>query len=194
MRLSNFGTTLNNFSNRGVDYDELDSPDCSEIAKENYENWQKLIEKAGTGGQIISVQEAYEIGQSMFAPEVTPRYAYNGYLYLGNPYTNEHYIGIHVYTYLRTTEKKMPSNHKWSGHSEGPTHEVTSSSKYLLDIRDEDSGESKEQEVEKKDLRSGYKFGKSMVIVTDEEQNALKLETKKEMTIIGFLDASEVRI
>jgi ATP-dependent DNA helicase 2 subunit 2 len=152
-----------------------------------------LIQK-GYQGQIISVKKAYEISQECFAPEVNARPSFGGYLYLGNPYINDHWLAISIDMYLRTKDAKLPTNHKYSALSEVGTHNVAAVSKYALDIRDEESDETKEIEIPKEELRKGYKFGKSMLIVNEEVSNAMKLQTKKEMTIIGFVDAEEVCI
>jgi hypothetical protein len=181
-----------------VDYDLLDTPDCPEIVKTNYEHWQKLIAFSRSDpseegvDSIVTLNGAYEQTQQIYTKEVRPTPSFRGYLYLGRPEVNESFLAISINLYLRTKEVRLPSSTKVSAISKEGTKKVQMVSTYLLDVKDEQTNDTMEIEVNKADLLQGFKFGKSTVIVSEEEMAAAKLKTHKEMSIIGFLDADKV--
>lgn len=187
----------------GIDYDKLESPDCDETIKTNYEHWKELIRKSlPEGGEavndesdhIVSLDEAFEQTQMIFIKEVRPTPSYRGYLYLGRPESNQHFLPISINTYLRTKEVRLPTSKKVSAVSQGETKKVSMTSKYFVDVHDDATSAAQELEIPKEDLQKGHKFGKSFLVASEEELNAGKLKTKKEMSIIGFIDADQVRV
>jgi hypothetical protein len=169
--------------------------DCPETIKTNYKYWHELVSRS-KDGDILSLSDAYDLTQEDFVKEVRPTPSYRGYLYLGNPLDNTHFIAINIYMYLRTKEVKPPGTHKWSSLSNGPTYSVVSDSKYLLDTGDNKEGVSETDEVEipKEELERAYKYGKTIVRITEEEMKYQQAKTRKEMAIIGFIPAATVKL
>lgn len=137
-------------------------------------------------GGLISLKIAYDLTQDDFAKEVRPTPSYRGYLYLGDQ-DNKNFLAINIYMYLRTKESKLPSGSKWSMISEGGTHGVERESKYMVEKSEPGVAVNEDEQVEKESLVKGYRFGKSIVKLTEEELMYRKLKTHKEMTIIGFM-------
>lgn len=142
---------------------------------------------------IVTLDEAYEQTQMIFIKEVRPTPSYRGYLYLGRPESNRHFVPISINTYLRTKEVRLPTSKKVSAISQGETKKVNMISKYIVDVHDDATSAAQELEIPKEDLQKGHKFGKSFLMASEDELNAGKLKTKKEMSIIGFIDAEQVR-
>ncbi|KAI8052788.1 SPOC like C-terminal domain-containing protein [Thamnidium elegans] len=174
----------------GADKKELELPDCSEVVKTNYEYWDKLI--SSCDGDIADLEEAYAQTQIIYAKEVAARPSYRGFLYIGSPYANTNFLPISINTYLRTKVISLPSAKKVSSLSEGPTKKVEQDTKFILDIENEGEQHMSEVEVEKHDIQKGYKFGKTILLISNEELGMSKLETKKEMSIIGFVPSKQV--
>lgn len=142
----------------------------------------------------MSLSDAYDLTQEDFVKEVRPTPSYRGYLYLGHPLDNNHFIAINIFMYLRTKEVKPQTTHKWSSLSNGPTYSVESESKYLLDTGDNKEGVSGTDEVEipKEELERAYKYGKTVVKIAEKEMQYQQPKTRKEMAIIGFIPAETV--
>lgn len=176
----------------GVDFEEFQSPSCTDEVKTNYKQWQNLI-KTGHEGDIASLEEAYAQTQSIYIKEVNPRPSYRGYLYLGSPTYNSNFLPISIHTYIRTKATTLPTVKKISGLSKGPTRKVEMVTKYLMPDNEGTTEESPELEVTKENIQKGYKFGKSVVLISSEELAISKLITKKEMSILRFVNAEEVK-
>ncbi|KAI7905002.1 SPOC like C-terminal domain-containing protein [Cokeromyces recurvatus] len=180
----------------GTDYDLYKSADCPEIIRCNYDNWMEMTKRIGNDSEVLSLSEAYGLTQMDYAKEIRSVPSYRGYLYLGNPRTNEHFLAIHIFMYLRTKETKLPIGSKWSALSNGPTHEVIAESKYVIDEDTAASyqgenfiGDQTEIEISKDELEKAFRFGKTIVKISDEEMEVAQLRTNKEMTILGFIPA-----
>lgn len=141
----------------------------------------------------MSLEEAYEQTQTIYVKDVSARPSYRGYLYLGSTTENSNFLPISSNTYLRTKQTSLPTLKKISGLSQGPTRKVEVIRKYLIRTNGKDGEEAQDIEVSKEDLQQGYKFGKSVVLVSSEELAMSKLVTKKEMSILGFVNAESVR-
>jgi ATP-dependent DNA helicase 2 subunit 2 len=176
-----------------VDYEQYQSNNCPDMVKINYDNWHHLVSRS-RDGDILSLTEAYELTQEDFVKEVRPTPSYRGYLYLGHPLENNHFVAINIFMYLRTKEVRPKTSHKWSSLSNGPTYSIVSNSKYMLDTGDNKEGISVSDEVEipKEELERAYKYGKTIVRIAEEEMKYQQAKTRKEMTIIGFIPAATV--
>ncbi|KAI7892671.1 SPOC like C-terminal domain-containing protein [Mucor mucedo] len=176
----------------GAEYEEFQSTSCNEIVKNNYEHWQALI-KSGHEGDIMSLDEAYAQTQTIYVKDVSARPSFRGYMYLGSISENSTFLPISSNTYLRTKQTSLPTLKKLSGLSQGPTRKVEAIRKFLIRANDGKDGEDAQDiEVSKEDIQQGYKFGKSVVLVSSEELAMSKLVTKKEMSILGFVKAESV--
>lgn len=172
------------------DYTSFVNESCSDTVKTNCESWKKLAE--GTReGELMSLAEAYELAMEDSVKEVRPTPTYRGYLYLGTPQDSKHFIGMHIFMYLRSKEVKLPSGKKYSVLGSSGSHQVEKDSKYMIEKPDDQEIVNKDEPVEKESLVKAYRFGKSIVKLTEEEITYRKLKTHKEMTIIGFVPKSK---
>lgn len=152
--------------------------------------------KSSHEGDIVSLEEAFAQTQTIYIKDVLPRPSYRGYMYLGSTSINSTFLSISSNSYLRTKKTTLPTLKKVSGFSDGPTRKVEMIRKYTIKGSDDNEGnpqEPQEIEITKENLQQGYKFGKSVVLVSEEELAMSKLSTKKEMTILGFINSDEVK-
>ncbi|CEP12846.1 hypothetical protein [Parasitella parasitica] len=183
----------------GTDYDRVSELDCPEDIALNYKNWQIFIDKADTAGEILSLQTAYEITQEDSAKEVRPTPAFRGYLYIGDPHENNHVVGISINMYLRTKAVPLPRGHKYSAHSKGPTHKVEPDALYKYDTTASTgtslSADKIDEKVieDKSCLEQAFRFGKTAILISRDEVVSNKFLSKKEMTVIGFIDKNQLK-
>ncbi|KAI8647826.1 SPOC like C-terminal domain-containing protein [Parasitella parasitica] len=183
----------------GTDYSRLSDPDCPEDIALNYKNWQIFIDKADTAGEILSLQTAYEITQEDSAKEVRPTPSFRGYLYIGDPHENNHVVGISIHMFIRTKTVPLPRGHKYSAHSEGPTHKVEPDALYKFDTTANaetslTADEIDETVVEDKTrLEQAFRFGKTAILISRDEVVSNNFSSRKEMTVIGFIDKNQFK-
>ena len=147
--------------------------------------------------QIVTLDEAYEQTQTIFTKEVRPTPNYRGYLYLGRPEPEKEFLPISINMYLRSKKVSLPSGSKVSAvsqRSNGGPQKVDRITTYSVDVSNEETPEVTDMQVEKESLKKGFRFGKSILIISEEEIAAEMLQTKKGMSIIGFVDAKTVKI
>ncbi|KAL9545783.1 hypothetical protein MBANPS3_006984 [Mucor bainieri] len=192
----------------GSDFDMVIEHGCPDIILENHTNWERLIEKSGKGKETITLDEAFAITQEDMSKEVRPTPAFRGYLYLGDPHQSEHVLGIPVFMFIRTKPVPLPSGHKYSVHSSGPSHKVEPSvmykvnndanaktnananagpSSFSLDDADEKIIEDKGR------LEQAFRFGKTAILISRDEVISNKFTSKKELTVIGFIDKKDFK-
>lgn len=190
---------INLLHHSGTDVNHTLEPDCPEDVATNYKNWQLLIDKSEVGGELLSLETAYEFTQMDSAKEVRPTPSYRGYLYIGNPHESKHVIGISVYMYLRTKHVSLPSGHKYSAHSKGPTHKVEADVAYKYDKNPSAATSVLDDDVDgmliedKSRLEKAFRFGKTAILISSDEIVSNKFTSKKELTVIGFVDKKDVR-
>lgn len=150
------------------------------------------VETSEGADPIVSLKEAYDQTQEIYVKEVRPTPTFRGYLYLGRPELNKSFLAISTNIYLRTKEVSLPTGVKVSAISQEGSRKVQMISRFLETVKNAETDEALETDIAKNDLLKGFKFGKSTVILSDEELASTRLKTKKEMSIIGFVDADKV--
>lgn len=184
----------------GTDFKRVQDPDCPENIAINYKNWQLLIDTSETGGEILSLDTAYEFTQMDSARDVRPTPSFRGYLYIGNPHENDHVVGIHVHMYLRTKTVPLPRSHKYSSHSNGPSHKVEPDVLYKYNTNPNAGTSPSVEDVDEKvvddksRLEQAFRFGKTAILISRDEVVSNKFTSKKELTIIGFINKKDVNI
>ncbi|GAN08184.1 ku family DNA helicase [Mucor ambiguus] len=186
----------------GSDFDLVLQHDCPDDIAENYKNWKRLIEESGTRGETMTLEEAYVITQEDVAKEVRPMPAFRGYLYLGDPHKSEHVLGIPVFMFLRTKTLSLPTGHKYSIHSSGPSHKVGPDVMYKVannanakvdplsfSLHDADE----KIIADKSRLEQAFRFGKTVILISRDEVVSNKFTSKKELTVIGFIDKKDFK-
>jgi hypothetical protein len=184
----------------GTDFKRVQNPNCPENIAINYKNWQLLIDSSETGGEILSLDTAYELTQMDSAKDVRPTPSFRGYLYIGNPHENDHVVGINVHMYLRTKTVPLPRSHKYSSHSNGPSHKVEPDVMYKYNANPTADSSLSINNVDEKviddksRLEQAFRFGKTAIMISRDEVVSNKFTSKKELTIIGFINKRDVNI
>jgi ATP-dependent DNA helicase 2 subunit 2 len=138
-----------------------------------------------------------EVVQSLAYPrikKVRPVFSYRGTLTIGDSYNDPDAIAIDVERYPRTKKASAPSASRYvapkdANNAEGNIHGGSVALQRTYKIKNGD----KEEEVEKEQLDKAYKYGASIVPISDSDQNVIKLETTAELTVIGFVEKKGVR-
>ncbi|KAG0174007.1 ATP-dependent DNA helicase II subunit 2 [Apophysomyces sp. BC1034] len=185
--------------------EEEDSEQTLATKEENRRQWVTLVEVLGENSAIYSLSEATDTVNTFYPKEVRPTPVYRGFLKLGDPTTNrDAALSISVLMYARTYEVKLPISKKWStladmlgnGPPEDRSHEVIMDRKYKVinqntteDAEETPAEQKKDVEVRPEDLSKVYTYGKTLVKVTEAEEEYLELKTAQDMSIIGFVDA-----
>lgn len=165
---------------------------------------------------IIDLKDALDQLSTFKVKSVNPTPVFRGDIILGDKQAHpDEALSIPVLMYARTYEFKPPTAKKWSALSEmqdnktqWPTHDVgkevafrvkgsKSSSEAngqssVTQADNDDDGESSRPLLGDQDLERAYPFGKSLVVVTQEDERFMKMSTRAGMFIIGFLNATKV--
>ncbi|KAI8144114.1 SPOC like C-terminal domain-containing protein [Fennellomyces sp. T-0311] len=165
----------------------------------NLAQWKGLVNSL-PNGYLMDLSEAIAESMQFHKKEIRPTPTFRGYLTIGNmtmfPDTS---LSISIMMYARTMEAKMPSAKKWSSLSSvtdvqnangQESHQVVQESKYRMKPSTarneaEESADANEPEVEKAMLEKAYKFGKTLVTITDQDEEFLKLKTDASMVLLG---------
>lgn len=173
--------------------------------KLNAEHWEKFI-KGVPNGELIDYEPVFKEMQRFRKKEVRPSPTYRGYLHLGDPATYpDTSLAISVNMYAHIYEAKVPTAKKWSAisrvvdsHNESGqlSHQVETEKKYTVKPADEANNEGEDtvmsKPVDEKDIQKAYRFGKTLITVSEEVEDYLKLHTEPEMTILGFYHSDAV--
>ncbi|KAJ2956340.1 hypothetical protein NQZ79_g7801 [Umbelopsis isabellina] len=165
---------------------------------------------------IIDLKDALDQLSTFKVKSVNPVPVFRGDIILGDKEAHpDEALSIPVLMYARTYEYKLPTAKKWSALSEmqdnknqWPTHDVgkevsfrVKGSKSSSEVNgqssvtqadNDDDGESSAPLLSDQDLERAYPFGKSLVVVTQEDERFMKMSTRAGMFIIGFLNATKV--
>ncbi|KAI9302799.1 SPOC like C-terminal domain-containing protein, partial [Cunninghamella echinulata] len=192
----------------GVDFDK----DGILNNETNQEGWSNIIKNI-PNGSIHSLSEAYESTQEFKTKEMRPTPIFRGFLHLGN---NETYgtraLTASVNMYAYTSEVKPPAAKKWSTLSDlnlanreslstsdsmatKPSYRVETERRYRIKNIGDISSTQMDVDINALTddaMEKAYCFGKSLVQVTREEEDALVLPTSPGMWIHGFYKKSAV--
>ncbi|TPX69665.1 hypothetical protein SpCBS45565_g02344 [Spizellomyces sp. 'palustris'] len=203
-KVKELGVTFNLI---GYDFDDPDHgikhEHKSDVKAINEEFLRGFTERAE--GNIFSGDEASELLERLRSKSVKPVTVFRGPLTLGDPESHPaESLEIPVWVYNKTAEMKLPSAKKWSalaeaiseGERNGATYgavEMQRTYKPALgdaDLQKDQNGQDKS--ISKDDLVRAYRYGKSLVPFSSEDEEAMKLRTSKGMSILGFVKQSEI--
>ncbi|TPX62530.1 hypothetical protein PhCBS80983_g00274 [Powellomyces hirtus] len=197
---------------------EFDNPDVGikyeDKPKQKAENEKFLRDFAGgLESNVWDGDEAASFLGSLRSKEVRPTPVFTGPLLLGD--TDAHpdeSLNITVRAYNKTTEMKLPSAKKWSTRAEEvPGEERTGELYGKVDMEraykvvagadDTDLGlgstdassSDKEEFLPKDELVRAYRYGKTLVPFSDEDEEAMRLKTVKGISILGFVKRDHVQ-
>lgn len=191
----------------GVDFDDANygfkEEDKPSMKVHNEETLQKLVEKCNNAVYGTMAQAVEELSIPRIKP-VRPFKAYDGPLTLGNPEKYENSLSIHVERYFKTKKAPPPSGSTVVNRSEfsGPS-QFTQGEDVQMDgtslsavhqvrnykVNDPDAPGGK-KDVPHEELSKGYQYGRTVVPFNDSDWNVIKLETKKQFSIVGFVPFS----
>ena len=137
-----------------------------------------------------------EVIDSLQAPpvkSVRPVPSYRGLLTIGDRDRYDDAIAIDVERYPRTKRAVAQSASKYvapqqaSGNKEIQGGNVTLQRTYKI------KKEGEEVEVDKQELEKAYLYGRTIVNISDADQNVTKLETESQLSIVGFVEKRGVQ-
>jgi ATP-dependent DNA helicase 2 subunit 2 len=138
-----------------------------------------------------------EVIASLDAPRVRavkPIPSYRGYLTIGNRDRYDNAIAIDVERYPRTKRATAQSASKYVApqESSGKKEDAIQGGNVTLQRTYKIKREGEEVEVEKEELEKAYLYGRTIVNISDADQNVTKLDTQAELSIVGFVDKTGV--
>ncbi|KAJ3154968.1 X-ray repair cross-complementing protein 5 [Geranomyces michiganensis] len=158
---------------------------------------------------IWSGDTAADFLGSLRSKEVRPTPVFRGPLILGDTELYpERSLSIPIAAYNKTSEAKLPTAKKWSSLAESIPDaprldesfgRVDMERKYKfvaaedVDLNNVDAGagsdgaDEEDADINKEDLVRAYKYGKTLVPLSVEDEAAMKLQTQKGMSVIGFV-------
>jgi ATP-dependent DNA helicase 2 subunit 2 len=166
---------------------------------------EKLVSKCNNAVYGTMVQAVEELSMPRIK-SVRPFKAYDGALTLGDPAKYENALSIHVERYFKTKRAAPPSgslvvNRSEFGGPSQPTQDddvemsgtglsgVQQMRNYKVNDPDAPGGK---RDVEFSDLAKGYQYGRTVVPFSESDFSVIKLETKKEFAIVGFIPSHNV--
>ncbi|KAJ3316513.1 X-ray repair cross-complementing protein 5, partial [Blyttiomyces sp. JEL0837] len=193
-----------------------DGPDDEDISRRaNNERMLRNFAKK-TSGQVFQGDEALSLLQELRSKTVNASRLISDNLVLGNPFAEDadgdgdgqkSSIVIAVHAFAKIKETKMPSGKKWSKvaaeavdvDDEAVRGDVSMSRTYTVvqaalgdDGADGAAGGEDDLELQKEDLVKAYKYGKDLVPFSEEDKQAMKLNSTKGLFMLGFLKESDV--
>lgn len=199
-----------------MDFDDADygfkEEDKSSRKAENEKTLAELVGKCKNAVFGTMAQAVEELSIPRIKP-VRPFKTYDGVLTLGNPEENPNAMSIAVERYFKTKLAHPPSASTVvvkSEHNGGPSRsqapaademegvEATGDFSGVKQVRtyrvnDPDAPGGK-KDVEFESLSKGYMYGRTVVPISESDQNITKLETKKSFEIIGFIPWTSVSV
>lgn len=138
-----------------------------------------------------------EVVASLEAPrvkKVRPVHSYKGYLTIGDINKYDNAIAIDVERYPRTKRATAQSASKYVAPQEsaGKKGEAIQGGNVTLQRTYKIKRDGEEVEVEKEELEKAYLYGRTIVNISDADQDVTKLETAAELSIVGFVDKAGV--
>lgn len=167
---------------------------------------QKLVDKCDTGIYGTMAQAVEELSIPRIKT-VKPFKSYDGMLTLGDPAKYETALSIHVERYFKTKRAAAPSastvvtQPNLAGPSQaffdggdvamGGTEfsDVKQMRSYRVNDPDAPGGK---KDVPMEELEKGYQYGRTVVPFSESDYSVIKLETKKQFSILGFIPWSSV--
>ncbi|KAM7197748.1 ATP-dependent DNA helicase [Rhypophila sp. PSN 637] len=194
----------------GVDFDDAEygfkEEDKSSIKRRNEEALEKLISQCNLAVYGTMAQAVDELSVPRIK-HVRPFKSYDGALTLGDPTSYQSALSIHVERYFKTKRAAVPSastvviKQESGGHSQS-TQTMDEEDAQMdgvefsgvkqlrtYKVNDPDAPGGK-KDVEMDDLAKGYQYGSTVVPFSESDLNITKLETKKGLTVLGFVPFS----
>jgi len=139
-----------------------------------------------------------EVIDSLQAPpvkSVRPVPSYRGLLTIGDRDRYDDAIAIDVERYPRTKRAVAQSASKYVApqQASGDKDKEIQGGNVTLQRTYKIKREGEEVEVDKQELEKAYLYGRTIVNISDADQNVTKLETESQLSIVGFVEKKGVR-
>lgn len=202
----------------GVDFDDPEygfKEEGKSAQKTQNEAFLKdLTEKCnGVFGTMAQAIEELDIPR---LKTTKPVHSYRGTLTLGDPANYDTALSIDVERFPRTMIAKPPSasafvlrsddgqpsqstgtvmgdGEKGGGAQSNGNNLTNVRSAYSYTVKDEDAPGGK-KDVARDDLAKGYEYGRTVVPISESDENITKLESEAAMEIVGFVPKDKVQI
>jgi ATP-dependent DNA helicase 2 subunit 2 len=128
--------------------------------------------------------------------KVRPVPSYRGVLTIGDPNRYDDAIAIDVERYPRTKKASAQSASKYvpSQEDQAAGDPASQGTNVALQRTYKFKKDGEDVEVAKEDLDKAYLYGRTIVNISDADQNVTKLETTAELGILGFVQKPGVEI
>ena len=138
-----------------------------------------------------------EVVSSLEVPavkKVRPVPSYRGLLTLGNRDKYDDAIAIDVERYPRTKRAVAQSASKYVSPQEtsGNQANAIQGGSVTLQRTYKIKKDGEDVEVEKEELEKAYLYGRTIVNISDADQNVTRLETESQLSIVGFVEQKGV--
>jgi len=175
----------------GVDFDDAEygfkEEDKSTTKAQNERLLKQLVEESG--GMLGTMQEAID---GLARPNVKQTRSvptYKGQLRLGDPEQYDTALTIDVERYAKVMVRRPPTASAYAlktGASQAmQTDNLTNvRNSFMYTIKDE---EGVDKNVERDELAKGYEYGRTVVPISETDENITKLETTQSYDILGFI-------
>ncbi|OLL26973.1 ATP-dependent DNA helicase II subunit 2 [Neolecta irregularis DAH-3] len=186
----------------GVDFDdpeygvkEEDKPSVKRVNEEIYRRICRI-----SAGTFITVNELVDGLEDPDVEVTRSTSTYSGNLTIGNPDDPES-LSIAINRYLATRVQAAPTTQSYSAELRAPltdsvdedlkTHKVEQHRIYRIPAAGPNEPD---EEIDKDDVHKGFKYGKSIVPISQEEESLLQYPCKKGYEIIGFVSEDQVLV
>ncbi|EPY52637.1 Ku domain-containing protein Pku80 [Schizosaccharomyces cryophilus OY26] len=187
----------------GVDFDDPGTQTFEHSKdpekKENESQLKHFVDSCK--GTVLTFQEAERILGGPCMHRVRPIAVFKGSLTIGSEGDNENSVSMHVERYPRTRLTKPPTSSAFNASLKQPKEEENQEqfsssqekpweSNAVSTVRSyvvRDSQTTEAFEVDRKDLESGYSYGRTIVPISRSDEDILALETKAGYEILGFI-------
>ncbi|KAJ3206608.1 X-ray repair cross-complementing protein 5, partial [Clydaea vesicula] len=166
------------------------------IDRKNEEILKEITEFSN--GLIFLDREAISALSQLRTKSVKPTTLLRAPLTFGDPESHpEETLSISVYTYLKTSELSAKSAKKWSSIAENTEPESRTCKvdtvRTLKVTKTNEDGMDEDITVEKEDLIKAYRFGKTLVRYTADDEEAMKFRCSKGLSILGFVKKQKIK-
>ena len=141
-------------------------------------------------GFCFTEEEAVDALSGFKTKKTKPVTTFRGPSHIGDSESQpDRSLKVNVWAYLKTSELKLPTAKKCQVLANGTIDDISIEKLY----KTVNEGEINEEEVQEEDRIKAFKFGKTLVPITEEDEEAFKLPTEKAMHLLGFVKMSDIQ-
>ncbi|KAJ3410505.1 X-ray repair cross-complementing protein 5 [Chytridiales sp. JEL 0842] len=194
----------------GYGFSDTDPPESDISVRANNERLLRHFAKE-TKGEVYDGEEALELLHELRSRSVLIRTVFRGVMSLGNPDPDAQdakgSLHLRVWAYGKIMPTKLPSSKKYSKVADEAKDVADEGSKGAVEmvrgykvaeqtLEDGEAGATRlaeDVELQKEDLVKAFRYGKDLVPFSEEDMEAMRLETSKGFSILGFVKMGQVK-